>query len=217
MLSIKSLNKSYGAKQVLRKLSVSFEDGQVHGIIGLNGAGKTTFFNCLCDLLEYEGEIVHDTIGKLKNHIGYVPTEPYFFPRTKGKEYLDLIRHAKGEKNISESILSFFDLPLNEYVDNYSTGMKRKIAFMGAMIGSADIYILDEPFNGVDIKSNLVLKQKILELKKQGKTVLLSSHIISSLAELCDNVYMLKDGAISRHYQPAEYAEIETDMLEVQQ
>src|SRR5688572_22692717 len=100
MLIIESLNKSYGAKQVLKNLSLSFADGQVHGIIGLNGAGKTTFFNCICGLLEYEGSIKHSSIGHLKNHIGYVPTEPYFFPRTKGREYLDFIRHAKGEKSI---------------------------------------------------------------------------------------------------------------------
>jgi ABC-2 type transport system ATP-binding protein len=215
MLTIESLNKSYGSKHVLKNLSLSFADGQVHGVIGLNGAGKTTFFNCICGMLDYEGIIKHDRIETLKNHIGYVPTEPYFFPRTKGKEYLEFIRHAKEEQHIDAAVLQYFDLPLDEYVDNYSTGMKRKIAFMGAMIGSSDIYILDEPFNGVDIKSNLVLKKKILDLKAQGKMVLLSSHIISSLAEICDDVYMLKDGIITRHYMPEHFAEIETDMLEL--
>lgn len=215
MLIVESLSKSYGSKQVLHNISVNFAAGQVHGIIGLNGAGKTTFFNCICGLLEHEGSIKYTGEAKLKDAIGYVPTEPYFFPRTKGKEYLAFLRHAKGEKQIDPAVLQYFDLPLDEYIDNYSTGMKRKIAFMGAMIGSSDIYILDEPFNGVDIKSNLVLKQRILELKQQGKTVLLSSHIISSLAELCDQVYLLKDGNIARHYLPDAYAQIESDMMQL--
>lgn len=213
MLTITSLNKYYGSHHVLKDLNASFAPGQVHGIIGLNGAGKTTLFNCICGLLDYEGTIAHTTIKDLKNHIGYVPTEPYFFPRTKGKEYLDLIRHARGEKETDNRIPERFDLPLNEYIDNYSTGMKRKIAFSAAMIGHSDIYILDEPFNGVDIKSNLVLKHHILELKAQGRTVLLSSHIISSLTELCDDVFMLKDGRMDKHYKPHEFGKIEADMM----
>lgn len=216
MLTIQSLNKYYGSHHVLKDLNASFAEGQVHGIIGLNGAGKTTFFNCICGLLDYEGTIKHSTITDLKNYIGYVPTEPYFFPRTKGREYLDFIRHARGEKEIDIRVLQSFDLPMNEYIDNYSTGMKRKIAFIGAMIGHSDIYILDEPFNGVDIKSNLVLKHHILELKRQGKTVLLSSHIISSLTELCDDVWMLQNGRMDRHYLPQDFDRIEEEMLQIQ-
>jgi len=213
MLNIEKLNKYYGKHHVLKDLNVSFAPGQVHGIIGLNGAGKTTLFNCICGLLNYDGSISQNSIKLLKNHIGYVPTELYFFPRTRGIEYLQLIQHARGEQNIDQQVIDSFELPLDEYIDNYSTGMKRKIAFMGAMIGSSDIYILDEPFNGVDIKSNLVLKQEILKLKQQGKTVLLSSHIISSLTELCDDVYMLQDGRMDKHYTPAAYGEIEGDMM----
>jgi len=93
--------------------------------------------------------------------------------------------------------------------------MKRKIALLGAMTGSSEIYILDEPFNGVDIKSNLVLKQKITDLKKQGKTILLSSHILSSLMELCDEMHLLKNGMLCRHYLPGDYGDIEGDMMEL--
>ncbi len=213
MLNIENLHKSYGDKKVLKGISVSFEDGKIHGIIGMNGTGKTTFFNCICNLLPYEGSISHTTIAHLKNHIGYVPTEPYFFPRTKGREYLEFIRHAKKEKSLPPGLQDYFDLPLDDYIDNYSTGMKRKIAFMGSMIGDSDIYIFDEPFNGVDIKSNLVLKHIIQGLKEKGKTVLLSSHIISSLTELCDEIHLLKDGIMERHYLPAQYHTVEPDMM----
>lgn len=213
MLTVTNLHKSYRNNKVLKGLSANFADGLVHGIIGLNGAGKTTFFNCICGLLEYSGEIQYDEPVVLKNVIGYVPTEPYFFPRITGREYLEFLRHAKGEKELSTEVLEYFDLPLNEYIENYSTGMKRKLAFQGAMIGDADIYILDEPFNGVDIKSNLLIKKQILKLKEQKKTILLSSHIISSLTELCDEIHLLKDGRIERHYLPGTYDMIEHDML----
>ncbi len=215
MLKIEALHKAYGAKTVLRGINTTFADGRVHGVIGLNGAGKTTLFNCICGLLDHEGKIYHPSYPILKNHIGYVPAEPYFFPRIKGKEYLEFIRHAKKEEPIDERLLHYFGLPLNEYIDNYSTGMKRKIALLGCMIGTSDIYILDEPFNGVDIKSNLLLKQRIQELRSQGKTVLLSSHILSSLMELCDEVHLLTNGTIHRHYLPDTYSEIEGDMMEL--
>lgn len=214
MLTIQALHKHYDKHHVLKGIDANFEDGQVHGVIGLNGAGKTTFFNCVCGLIYYEGSISHSGEQLLKNTIAYVPTELFFFPRTKGKEYLDLIGHARGVKNINSHVTNTFDLPLNEYIDNYSTGMKRKLAVVGAMIGESDIYILDEPFNGVDIKSNLILKRLVLELKQQGKTVLLSSHIVSSLTELCDKVYMLQEGRFTKTYTPEEYSMIEHDMME---
>jgi ABC-2 type transport system ATP-binding protein len=213
MLKVEALEQSYGSKQVLKGLSANFGSGLVHGIIGLNGAGKTTFFQCICGLQSYRGKIYDTELSSLKNHIGYVPTEPYFFPRIKGKEYLEFMRHAKGSERRGTKDAFTFDLPLDEYIDNYSTGMKRKIAFLGAMIGRSDIYILDEPFNGVDIKSNLLLKKKILELKAEGKTILLSSHIISSLTELCDEIHLLKEGVISKHYLPGAYNTVEEDMM----
>lgn len=215
MLIIDSLSNAYGNKKVLKGITASFADGQVHGIVGLNGAGKTTFFSSICGLIPFEGSITHSSYAPIKNYIGYVPTEPYFFPRVKGMEYLHFVRHAKGEAVIAPELLNMFDLPLNEYVDNYSTGMKRKIAFLGAMIGNSEIYILDEPFNGVDIKSNLVLKRMILELKARHKTIFISSHIVSSLTELCDQVYLLKDGLITRQYAPGEFQHIEPDLLDM--
>jgi ABC-2 type transport system ATP-binding protein len=215
MLTINKLCKSYKSKEILKGIDVSFEDGKVYGIVGLNGAGKTTFFNCLSGLTDFEGTIRHDVYTPLKNHIGYVPTEPYFFPRTKGIEYLKFIQHAKGVKSEDEHLQVLFELPLDEYIDHYSTGMRRKIAFMGAMTGNSDIYILDEPFNGVDIRSNLVLKHKILELKEQKKTIFISSHIVSSLTELCDEVYLLRDGLFYRHYMHADFDRIERDLLEL--
>lgn len=213
MLSISSLNKYYSKHHVLKGIDASFAEGQVHGIIGLNGAGKTTLFNCICGLLDYEGTIAHSSITDLKNHIGYVPTELYFFPRTKGKEYLDFISHARGVGKIDHDAINKFELPLNEYIDNYSTGMKRKLAVMSAMVGESNIYILDEPFNGVDIKSNLILKKEVQQLREKGKTVLLSSHITSSLTELCDDIYLLQDGKFSQYYRPEDYSKIEADLM----
>lgn len=215
MLSIEHLQKSYGKKEVLRGISASFGGGLIHGIMGLNGAGKTTLFNCICGLLDHSGRIYADMPGLLKNIIGYVPTEPYFFPRTTGREYLEFIKHAKGVKDLSGELLHYFELPLGEYIENYSTGMKKKLAFLGAMVGDSEIYIFDEPFNGVDIKSNLLIKQQILKLRTQNKTILLSSHIISSLTELCDEMRLLKDGRLVKHYLPEAYHSVEADMLEL--
>jgi ABC-2 type transport system ATP-binding protein len=215
MLTIKNLIKNYNSKSVLTGINACFEDGKVYGIVGLNGAGKTTFFNCLSGLLDFKGTIEHDTLKPIKNYIGYVPTEPYFFPRTRGIEYLRFIQHAKGVNYVEEALPAMFELPLDEYIDHYSTGMKRKIALTGAMIGNAEIYIMDEPFNGVDIKSNLMLKRKILELKAMEKTIFISSHIVSSLTELCDEVHLLKDGNFELRYLPQDFDRIEHDLMEL--
>ena len=193
MIRIQELFKNYGANQVLSGINTTFDRGKIYGIVGLNGAGKTTLFRCLAGLETYEGGIGAD-IFPLKNHLGFLETNPQFLSKMTGWEYLKLCCTARGIDDDDFIHKNIFDLPLNEYAANYSTGMKKKLALMAIILQKNEVFILDEPFNGVDIHSNLIISDIIVGLKRNNKTVLLSSHIFSTLTQHCDRMLLLEAG-----------------------
>lgn len=211
MIHIKSLSKSYGSKAVLNNINISLEKGKVYGIVGENGAGKTTLFKCIAGFEPYEGDIKAD-VHPLKNHLGYLNTNPIFLSRITGWEYLKLLSVARGHKSENFEEQNVFDLPLQEYAESYSTGMKKKLALYGILLQHNDIYILDEPFNGVDIHSNMIISEIIQKLKAAGKTVLISSHIFSTLSECCDEIHLLKNGNFVQSATHETFSALEEQM-----
>lgn len=156
MIQLQQLSKSYGRKEVLNALNLEFTAGRVHGIVGVNGAGKTTLFRCIAGLEKHLGKVTADR-EPLKNHLGFLPTDPYFFPKLTGREYLILHANARRQKITNLDQQNIFDLPLDEYAAHYSTGMQKKLALLAILLSPNQYYILDEPFNGVDIQSNLLI------------------------------------------------------------
>jgi ABC-2 type transport system ATP-binding protein len=150
MIEIINLSKKYGTVHALKNINIRFEKGRVYGIVGENGAGKTTLFRCMAGLEEYEGQILPDT-QPLKNQLGYLPTEPYYFSKITGKEYIQLLVTAREKKIEKIDDKNIFDLPLNQYASTLSTGMKKKLAITAILLQENNYFILDEPFNGVDI------------------------------------------------------------------
>lgn len=112
MIKVNDLTKSYGTKQVLKNISLTFSEGKVYGIVGENGAGKTTLFRCIAGLEDYQGEIQSD-LKPLKNNLGFLQTEPYFFSKITGKEYIKLLCNARERKIDNIDNGNIFDLPLN--------------------------------------------------------------------------------------------------------
>lgn len=211
MIIIKNLNKSFGKHHVLRDINLTFNKGEIHGIVGGNGAGKSTLFNCLGGIEKHTGKIKFDG-GNLQNTTGFLETDPHFLSRLTGLEYLQLFCNARDvdSKNLRQKNL--FDLPLNRFAESYSTGMKKKLALNAILLQKNDVFILDEPFNGVDIQSNIVIKEILLKLKSLNKTVILSSHIFSTLNETCDFLHHLKGGKIIKSSIRGSFREIENDM-----
>lgn len=211
MIKIKDLSKAYGFTNALTDVNLQIEPGMVYGVVGPNGAGKTTLFNCLAGMISYSGSISYAQ-QDMKKHMGFLPTEPFFLSLITAREYLQLICNARKIKDVDLDEANIFELPLNRFASAYSTGMKKKLALTGILLQKNQIYILDEPFNGVDIQSNLLITEIILALKAKGKTLIISSHILSSLTDICDFFIVLKEGRIVQYAGRDEFAEIERQM-----
>lgn len=214
MLEIKQLSKSFGTKKVLQEIDLELEPGGVYGIVGANGSGKTTLFRCLAGLEAFEGTI-NAPVQPFKNSLGLLLAETYFFSRMTGREYLRLLCSARGVLESNFDQRNIFELPLDQYVNTYSTGMQKKLAFLGVLLQKNQYFILDEPFNGVDIQSNILFQEILLELKSLGKTILLSSHIFSTLSQICDRIYWIKEGKIVQIAERAQFPQLEEALREV--
>ncbi|WP_298543564.1 ABC transporter ATP-binding protein [uncultured Aquimarina sp.] len=211
MINIKSLHKYYGNKQVLQDINLTFNSGEIHGIVGENGAGKTTLFNSMSGMESFDGTVEYSK-GEIKNSMGFLPTNPYFLSKITGKEYLRLLCNARNIEEVNFKEKNIFDLPLDQYAETYSTGMKKKLALTGVLLQNNDIFILDEPFNGVDIYSNTIINQVLTKLKELNKIVVLSSHIFSTLYETCDYLHYLKNGKIIKSVGKTQFESIEKEM-----
>ena len=214
MIKIKELSKLFGNKEVLKNLSMEFSTGNVYGIVGENGAGKTTLFRCIAGLESYSGEIISD-VKPLKNHLGLLLTEPFFFTMMTGREYIRLLCNARGKTNVDIDSKNIFDLPLDQYASTYSTGMKKKLAITAILLQENEYFILDEPFNGVDIQSNIILTEIILKLKELNKIVIISSHIFSTLSDTCDEIHLLRKGEQIKSVNKTGFKDLEQEMKEI--
>ena len=214
IISLRHLNKTYDKKQVLFDISLSFESGKVYGIVGRNGAGKTTLFKCLAGLEPYTGTI-ESSFKPLKDQIGYLPTDMFFFSKITGREYLTLILNAREQTVQDLDVKNIFDLPLEQYATTYSTGMKKKLAFTANLIVHNEVFILDEPFNGVDIQSNIIINEIIHRLRTLGKTLIISSHIFGTLRDTCDEIHLLDEGRIVKSVDKDGFDQLEHELKDV--
>ena len=214
MIEVRNLSKRYGTKEVLKNINIQFDKGKVYGIVGENGAGKTTLFRCIADLEDCEGEISSNP-NPIKNHLGLLLTEPFFFQKITGKEYIQLLCNARSIKIADIQERNIFDLPLNQYASTYSTGMKKKLALTAILLQDNEYFILDEPFNGVDIQSNIIITEIIHKLRELDKTIIISSHIFSTLSDTCDEIHLLSNGNFIKSVQKADFSALETEMRQM--
>lgn len=213
-LSVNHLSKEYSDVTVLKDISLTYEKGLVYGLAGENGAGKTTLFNCMANLTSYKGEVKRPASTTL----GYLPAECFFYSLITGREYIEFCLRACGKK-ISEEYIDRingkeFQLPLDRYASEYSTGMKKKLAIFALLLQDHDIYLLDEPFNGMDLSGCIRLKRLIVRLaEEERKTFIVSSHQIEVLHKMCTTLHYLHDGHIERTFTYESVEEIEQFIL----
>ena len=211
MIQLVEISKAFGSHVVLDRLSFTFEDNKVYGIVGKNGSGKTTLFHCMTGLESCKGEIVSER-RPLKNHIGYLPTELFFYNLMTGMEYVQFVCNARNQKIENIAARNIFELPLNDYISTYSTGMKKKLALFAILLQDVPYYIFDEPFNGIDFQSSVLVFDIIKALKQRGKTVIMSSHIYTTLTQTCDEICLLEDGNFKQQVLKADFDALEKSM-----
>jgi ABC-2 type transport system ATP-binding protein len=207
MLEVKNLNVSYKKQNVLSGLNLEVEEGVILGLLGKNGAGKTTLFESIYQELKYDGEILWQNQRAKRENISYLETDNYFYPFITGIEYLGYFRNNDKEKY--EKLIVEFNLPLEKFVQYYSSGMKKKLALLGMLMLDKPINILDEPFNGVDFEGVHILYDIIRELKSEKKVVIISSHIIETLFHTCDKIAILNNGKIEKIIEKGNFIELQ--------
>jgi len=209
MIKIENLSVRFSDKKVLDKLSIELAPQQVYGIVGLNGAGKTTFFNTLSTNLKPDEGYIQLNGQVITHHdIAYLETVNFFYSKLTGREYLNIFKQTNADFNL-DLLQGYLQLPLDKLIETYSTGMKKKIALLGILKQDKSVFLLDEPFNGLDLETNKILELMITALKKKGKTVFLSSHIIEPLFAVCDRIHVLEKGGFTQSFDKIDFHKIE--------
>ena len=213
MIKIQNLSFSFSDHKVLNDISIDFPENQVYGIVGLNGAGKTTFFNVLSTNLKTKtGQITFNGNKITHKDIAYLETVNYFYSRITGNEYLKIFAQTNPDFNL-KSLQEFLKLPLDDLIETYSTGMKKKLALLGVLKQDKQIFLLDEPFNGLDLETNKIVELIIVALKEKGKTVFVSSHIIDPLLTVCHQILHLENGNFIKTYEKDNFHSIEDELF----
>lgn len=216
MIKINNLTVNYSKHRVLNQLGMEIHTSTIHGLVGLNGSGKTTLLNTVYGLKnKVAGTIQYNEKDIKRKNIAYLETVNYFYPRITGKEYLTIFKTQNPNFDV-DKWNTLFELPLNKLIDDYSTGMKKKLAIMGIICLDREILILDEPFNGVDLDTVQKIKTLLLKLKSR-KTIIITSHILESLLPICDSISYLNNKKIEFTKSTKNFDEIETDIFAVHQ
>jgi ABC-2 type transport system ATP-binding protein len=205
VIETRKLTKSYGRQEALRGVDLAVKQGEVYGFIGPNGAGKSTTIRILLGMLRKSGgeakllggDPWQDAVA-LHQRLAYVPGDVTLWPNLTGGEVIDFLGGLQGKINPSrrKELLDRFQLDPKKKCRSYSKGNRQKVALVSAFLSDAELMILDEPTSGLDPLMEQVFQACISEVKKQGKTVLLSSHILAEVEALCDRVGIIRQGKI---------------------
>lgn len=213
MLEASSLTKYYGALTALRDVSFLARPGQILGYLGPNGSGKSTTVRMLVGLMEptsgqvlWQGKSIFEDLPAYRKRLGYVPEEPFLYTHLTAPEYLRLVGGLRGldDARVNEKIerfLNLFGLEDDQYstLAAFSKGMRQKVLLASALLHNPDLIILDEPFSGLDVSAALMLRSVIRSLAEEGRTILMSSHVIEVVEQLCTDVVILSDGHVVAH------------------
>lgn len=197
------LRKNFGSVHALDGLDLSVDAGEVHGFLGPNGAGKSTTIRVLLGLMRASGGDVA-VLGKnpwssavaIHRELAYVPGDVSLWPNLSGGETIDLLTGLRGgaDRQLRARLIDDFELDVRKKGRSYSKGNRQKVALVAAFARRASVYVLDEPTSGLDPVMEAVFRTQVQRVTAEGATVLLSSHILSEVEELCDRVTIIRAG-----------------------
>jgi len=203
VLQIKELSKSYGRTKALDNLNLNIEQGQIYGILGPNGSGKTTTLGIILDILKQDSGTFEWFDGiygeKARLKIGAILETPNFYPYMNGPANLDIIRQIKGLDSIdSDSLLEQVNLAHRKKSPfrSYSLGMKQRLAIAATLIGDPEVVIFDEPTNGLDPEGISEVRNILSNVAQSGRTVIMASHLLDEVEKICSHVAIIKNGKL---------------------
>lgn len=208
IIDINNIDLTIGKTNILKNITVSFDEGKIHGLIGRNGSGKTMLMKCICGFIKPTGgEITVDgkRVGKdvdFPKNMGIIIETPGFIPYYSGYKNLKLLaglNNKISKQEIKKSMEQVgLDPDLKRHVKKYSLGMRQRLGLAQAIMENPKILILDEPFNGLDKDGVADMRKYLLELKERGKTILIASHSSEDIEILCDTVCEMDKGVLTK-------------------
>ena len=205
VIELHDVVKTFGTTHALDHLDLTVEQGEVHGFLGPNGAGKSTTIRVLLGLLRADsgtatmlgGDPWRDA-ATLHRRLAYVPGDVSLWPNLSGGEVIDVLARMRGglDETRRAEMLERFDLDPTKKARTYSKGNRQKVALVAALASRADLYLLDEPTSGLDPLMEAEFQKAVLELKQEGATVLLSSHILAEAEALADRISIIRAGRV---------------------
>ena len=205
VIKVQGLQKKYGKIQALKDVTFSVNSGEVVGFIGPNGAGKTTTIRALLGIIKSDAgtanifgmDVWKDSI-EIHKRISYVPGDIALWGNLSGGEIIDLFikLHGNGSREKRDYLIKKFELDPKKKAKSYSKGNRQKVGLIAALSVAADVYIFDEPTSGLDPLMEAVFQEEIDKIKDSGKSILLSSHILSEVERLADRVVIIRQGKI---------------------
>jgi ABC-type multidrug transport system ATPase subunit len=230
MISCSKVSKLFEGGAGIHELTLDFSPGRIYGIIGANGAGKTTLFRCLEGLYHLSsGSITYDAVSTTDNrqfslkrkHIAYLPTEDFLYPKLTCAENISLgtILRTGSERLLPETkqLIDYFEIGsyLQKPFGQCSTGMKKKVQIITSLAGHIETVIWDEPNNGIDILANIQMKKLLKQYRQQGKTIIISSHVIEFLDCFIDRCIIMHEGRIADERESREIQSLQDHYIRI--
>ena len=210
IVDIRNLQKSYGQKQVLHGINLEIPSGQIIGYIGPNGAGKSTTVKILCGLIDdFQGDIsifgmdLRTQTQEIKKKVGYIPENASLYESLTPLEFMEFIGEMRGmtaeqTRQKAEALMNIFEMKsnLNQRISSLSKGMRQKVLICSALIHNPELIFMDEPLSGLDANSVIMVKEMLIHLAREGKTIFYSSHIMDVVEKISDRIVLIDQGKV---------------------
>lgn len=216
-LEVSGLSAAYGKHQVLRDVNFTLSPGEIFGLVGLNGAGKTTLIRSILNLRFAAGEIrifgVSNDKTQARRTLVYLPEKFQPAAQLKGFEHLSILLdyyRQTLDRDKARAVAQGLDLDpaaLDKRVSTYSKGMGQKLGLVGSLLVAAPLMILDEPMSGLDPRARVLLKDRLMEARGQGRSIFFSSHILSDIEEMCDRIGVIHGGTMIYLGTPGDFTQ----------